>query len=292
VVLPHTEVDGVALHYEVEGDGQPVLFIHGGFGGVESTLYPKRSVISGVLSPEAFRTITFDRRNSGRSGYDTRYTTLEELARDARGVLSAAGFERAIVLGDSLGGMVAQRFALDYPAATEGLVLLETSSHILRRTLQVKAILLAMRIVGPRALYRLFRRRFMEPDWSKPVGPDRSEDEVRQAREHDEEFRRRLRAMPDEELYRYSLGLIRTYVAFSGRDLRGELQNLHVPTHVLHGDADTIVSVRYGRELGQLIPNVVYTELPGLGHGLPYYEEGRVAMRSAVAAVAGALAKN
>ena len=288
-VLPYTEVNDIALYYEEEGAGQPVLFIHGGFGGVESTLYPKPSLITGLLPPQSFHTVSFDRRNSGRSGYGTAYTTLEDLASDAHGVMQAVGLERAIVIGDSLGGMVAQRFALDYPEATQGLVLVETSAHILRRTLQVKAILLAMRLLGPRALYRLFRRRFLEPDWSKPVGPDRSEEEVLQAREHDEEFRLQLRMLPDDELYRYSLGLIRTYVAFSGRDLRPELPELRMPVHVMHGDADTIVGVHHGRELGRLIPNAQYTELPGLGHGLPYYEQGRVTLRNAVEAMAQSL---
>jgi pimeloyl-ACP methyl ester carboxylesterase len=97
--------------------------------------------------------------------------------------------------------------------------------------------------------------------------------------------------MPDEELYRYSLGLVRTYIAFSGRDLRDELSQLRMPVHVLHGDADTIVNVRSGRELARLIPNARYTELPGIGHGLPYYPEGRHAICEAVDAIAMSLPK-
>lgn len=274
--------NAIDLHYEDEGAGQPVLFIHGGFGGVESTLFPKPSVTSGVLAADAFRTISFDRRNSGRSQYVTRVTSLEDLARDARDLLQALGIDRAIVVGDSLGGMIAQRFALDYPETMQALVLLETSAHILRRTRRVKALLLAMHLLGPRALYRVFRRRFLEPDWSKPIGPEPAEAEVPAALEHNREFRERLRAMPDEALYRYSLGLIRTYIAFSGRDLRRELPRLRLPVEVIHGSADTIVGVHHGHELASLIPGARLTELPGLGHGLLYYPEGRLALNSAV----------
>ncbi len=262
-----------------------MLFIHGGFGGVESTLYPKPSAITGVLPPDSFRTISFDRRNSGRSAYDMSFTRLENLAADARGLLAALGIDHAIVVGDSLGGMIAQRFALDYPEATSSLVLLETSAHILKRTLQVKAILLAMRLVGPRVLYRLFRKRFLEPDWSKPIGPDQTEEDVRQAREHQREFHARLQALPDDDLYRYSLGLIRTYVAFSGRDLRLELARLRMSVHVIHGNADTIVHTHHGRELAALIPHAAYTELPDLGHGLLYYPEGRATLQRAIQAL-------
>ena len=290
-VLPAVRVNGINLHYQDEGAGRPVLFLHGGFGGVESTLYPKPSVIAGVLPPESFRTISFDRRNSGRSQYETGFTTLEDLAADARGLLRKLDADGAILIGDSLGGMIAQRFALDYPGATRGLVLLETSAHIMRRTRRVKAVLLAMRLVGPRILYRLFRGRFLEPDWSKPIGPDQTEDETRAALQHDLEFRARLRAMPDEDLYRYSLGLIRTYVAFSGRDLSEEIGSLRMPVAVLHGSADTIVGAHHGRELARLIASSHLTELPGLGHGLLYYSEGRKALRRAVNAVIEAQAE-
>src|SRR3712207_8868871 len=49
------------LYYEDDGAGPPVLFIHGGFGGVQSSLFPQPSVIAGVLQAEAFRTISYDR---------------------------------------------------------------------------------------------------------------------------------------------------------------------------------------------------------------------------------------
>ena len=65
-----------------------------------------------------------------------------------------------------------------------------------------------------------------------------------------------------------------------------------MPVHVMHGDADTIVGVHHGRELGRLVPNAQYTELHGLGHGLPYYEQGRVTLRNAVEAMAQALVES
>lgn len=280
--MPYVNANGIKLYYEDEGTGHPVLFIHGGFGGVESTMFPKPSVIDGVLPSTTFRTVTYDRRNSGRSGYDLAFTTLEDLAADARALLAELNIGRATVIGDSLGGMVAQRFALDYPEATQSLVLLETSAHILKRTRQVKAILLAMRCLGPRALYRLFRRRFLEPDWSRPVGPEPTEEERRLAHERHLEFLARLRELPDDELYRYSLGLIRTYVAFSGRDLRPELPALRMPVHVVHGSADTIVGVHHGRDLAAAISHAGYTELDGVGHGLLYYPEARAYLHDLV----------
>ena len=90
--MPYLSANGIDLYYEEEGTGQPVLFIHGGFGGAESTLFPKPSAVTGLLSREAFRTISFDRRNSGRSGYCLDETSLEDLhpMRPASLLLSAS----------------------------------------------------------------------------------------------------------------------------------------------------------------------------------------------------------
>src|SRR5215213_3709846 len=110
--LPIAHVNGLDLYYDDEGEGTPVLFIHGGFGGVESTLFPQQSVFKGVMPPDTFRTITFDRRNSGRSGYSTKPHKIEDLAADAAALLDHLRIDRAVIVGDSMGGMVAMKFAL------------------------------------------------------------------------------------------------------------------------------------------------------------------------------------
>jgi pimeloyl-ACP methyl ester carboxylesterase len=58
-----------------------------------------------------------------------------------------------------------------------------------------------------------------------------------------------------------------------------------MPVQVIHGSSDTIVGVRHGREIASLIPDATLTELPGLGHGLLYYPEGRKALLDAVGAM-------
>src|SRR3954449_9852925 len=85
--LATARVNGSDMYYEDNGEGTPVLFIHGGFGGVESTLFPQRSVFTGILSPERFRTITYDRRNSSRSSYSMKAYRVEDLATDAAALL-------------------------------------------------------------------------------------------------------------------------------------------------------------------------------------------------------------
>lgn len=284
--MPFVRANGIEVYYESQGQGVPVLFIHGGFGGAESTLYPRPSAISGLLPEDRFRVISFDRRNAGRSQYVLKPFRLEDLADDAYGLLNALGVPRAIVIGDSLGGMVAQQLALDHPDAVSSLVLMETGTHVLERTRQVSAIILLLRLAGPRILFRRFKHRFLNPDWSRPVGPPRTEEALRDLALHHTEFLRTLNALPEPELYRLSLGLIRTYVAYSGRDTAPHLRRLSMPVHVIHGTADSIVPFEKGRALHAAIPGSTLLALPGLDHGLPYYPEAREALREVVESLA------
>jgi pimeloyl-ACP methyl ester carboxylesterase len=274
--------NGIDISYDEEGQGRPVLFIQGGFGGAESTLFPKRSAIKGVLPQARFRTISFDRRNCGRSQYVNQETRLEDLAADARGVLEALNIERAIVVGDSLGGMVALRFALDYPEAVDGLVVMESSGRILRGSRRMRAAVVALNLLGPRIVYRIFRRQFLQSNWSKPMGGSPSGVAAKLVQAHQLDLQRRLEALPDETLYEYSMGIVRTYVAFLGRDIRNELPSLRMPVRIIHANADPLVGVHHGRELARLIPGAALTELAGLGHGLFNYPQGRDALRIAV----------
>jgi len=260
--MPYINANGINIHYDIAGHGRPVLFIHGGFGGAESTLFPQPSVITGVLPEQAFITISYDRRNSGRSEYTPTRIRLEDLAADALGLLQAL------------------RIALDFPSAITALVLMETGAMIFERTNKVRAIDAALRIVGERRIFRLNKRSLLNPTWSKPVGPAVTAEQAAARAAHDAEFRARLRALPEDELFHYTRGLVRTYMAFSGRDISSQVHRIEPPVHIIHGTADTIVPWNKGRDLHERIAGSDLHTLPGLGHGLLLYEEGRDELRS------------
>ena len=115
--MPHADVNGVRLFYELSGEGQPVVQIHGsGFGrGNFATLTP--------LLSQGFQVIDYDMRGFGDSDAPVQEYSMELWADDLAGLLDALEIERAHIHGTSMGGMVAIPFAAKYPDRTNGLVL-------------------------------------------------------------------------------------------------------------------------------------------------------------------------
>ncbi|MCZ6708402.1 MAG: alpha/beta hydrolase, partial [Chloroflexi bacterium] len=84
--MPSARLNGVTLAYETRGDGLPLLFIHGGYGGPSSTHWPGPR-LEWLMPAGDFTTILYDRRCAGDSEYVDRPFTLDDLARDAVALL-------------------------------------------------------------------------------------------------------------------------------------------------------------------------------------------------------------
>jgi len=76
---------------------------------------------------EHFKVITFDNRGAGQSDKPAGPYTAQMLAADTVGLLNELGIEKAVVMGHSMGGFVAQAIALDFPQAVEKLILCSTN---------------------------------------------------------------------------------------------------------------------------------------------------------------------
>src|SRR5215210_1340736 len=115
--MPRVRVNGVPLHYERAGSGEPLLLVTG------------FTISAAVFEPvlelygERFDCITYDNRGSGRSGAPLMPTSMAELAADAAGLLRELDVDSAHVCGLSMGGMIAQELAIRFPQRVRGLVL-------------------------------------------------------------------------------------------------------------------------------------------------------------------------
>jgi pimeloyl-ACP methyl ester carboxylesterase len=111
------EVNGARLWYELNGEGETVMQIHGaGFG--HFNFAPATPVLS-----QRFRVVDYDMRGYGRSDRPLQHYDMEVWADDLAGLMDALGIDEAHVHGTSMGGMIAIVFAAKYPARTTSVVI-------------------------------------------------------------------------------------------------------------------------------------------------------------------------
>jgi 3-oxoadipate enol-lactonase len=115
--MPHLRSNGVQLYYEEHGSGEPLVLI---MGFTVSSIGWHWNI---PAFAEDFRTIVFDNRGVGQSDKpDTPYS-MTMFADDTVGVLDGLGIDQAHIFGISMGGMIAQEFALRYPQRVKTLIL-------------------------------------------------------------------------------------------------------------------------------------------------------------------------
>ena len=118
--MSEIRVNGVRLHYEVHGSGEPILCIHG--TGSSTALW--RRPATGLAAHG--RTIVYDRRGFDRSERPEPFVTnVHEQADDAAALLEALDAAPAVVIGRSQGGEIAVDLTLRYPDRVRALALLE-----------------------------------------------------------------------------------------------------------------------------------------------------------------------
>lgn len=114
-------VNGIKICFEVNGDGFPLILIHGA-GAKKETWIAQKEAFS-----REFKTITIDLRGTGKSDRPDFPYTMEMFANDIKGFMDNLKIKKAHIAGRSMGGMIAQHFALMYPQYIDKLILITTS---------------------------------------------------------------------------------------------------------------------------------------------------------------------
>ncbi len=285
--MPEATVNGIRTYYEKHGAGMPMLFIHGGAGGLLSTLAPPTGILPTIFRHDRVQVILYDRRSSGRSQYILTPYTLSDLAADVIALLSYLEIEKAVITGDSMGGPVAMTFALTYPRKTIGLGLLETGASLLAekdlapegRGLHNAAITAhRAREMGDKALFESRRVQLRHPPPQIPLGPENARwGKFWQQRR--ELYMANLAKIDDEQLYTYFTGSTRNIEAYYGVDLTPRLPELAMPVCIIHGDSDPIVAPSYAEDLKKAIPHGQLHIIPGGSHGILLYREAQRELR-------------
>ncbi|WP_245565225.1 alpha/beta fold hydrolase [Nocardioides insulae] len=269
--LPTAKSGDLSLAYETFGDpGDPALLLIMGLGA-QMIGWPED--LCRQLAQEGLHVIRFDNRDAGLSTHlheagrpDLRAVakheaqppyTLTDMAADAIAVLDALGIEQAHIAGGSMGGMIAQEVAIEYP----GRVLTLTSifstpaSGVGKPTPEAQAAL-----TGPPATtveeagQRAVQNAAVFGSTGFPL------DEERVVWRAQEQFRR----ANDPAGFARQLAAI-----YGSRDRRPGLAAVSVPTLVIHGEADTLVQPEGGQATADAVPGARLVTYPGMGHDLP-----------------------
>jgi 3-oxoadipate enol-lactonase len=115
--MPLTTVNGASIHYETQGEGPPIVFVHG-LGGTSNIWHAQRATLS-----RYFKVITLDLTGSGRSDKGPRSYSLEQWADDVAGLIDHLQLDQAVVVGHSMGTAIVQKFAAKYPQKTKAIIL-------------------------------------------------------------------------------------------------------------------------------------------------------------------------
>jgi pimeloyl-ACP methyl ester carboxylesterase len=273
--VPSATCNGIEIAYEVEGSGEPLLMIM----GIGSQMSDWSDGLKAALGDAGFQLILFDNRDMGFSSrlpgaelpsfpgmvargllnldLDAPYS-LEDMADDAAALVTHLGHDTVHVLGVSLGGMIAQTFALRHPGATRSLTSIMSSAGRRRNALGTPAALKAL--MSPPAQTaedaEAASLNFVRVCGSKAWPID--EDEVR------------LLARRSFERNNDKSGFLRQLAAVvkSGSRYK-QLRSLDVPTAVIHGALDPLVRPSAGRDTARAIPGATLRIIEGMGHDLP-----------------------
>lgn len=278
--MPKATINGVETHYEVQGTGTPVLFIHGGWGGPATSLVPMDTPVTRVLR-DGVQLITYDRRSAGQSQSVLTPFDVKDIAADGRALLQHLGVDRSVVIGHSMGGMVATQYALDYPQHVLGLCLAATGPDLMSSiNLGTAGSALAERCKaeGDRAVFDSMKSQLRSAPVLAPEEP-RPPEAAERVQRRNEAVAKALADVSEADLFRYWAGSIRNYEAFMGHDFTPRLRELKMPTLVIHGTGDTVIPVAIGKRLHAGIPNAELCEIAGAGHGVFDYPECQQTLR-------------
>ncbi|HLK08317.1 MAG TPA: alpha/beta fold hydrolase [Candidatus Angelobacter sp.] len=236
------ENQGAKIYWDEQGQGDPVLLIMG--LGYPSYLWHRmRPVLN-----QRYRTIALDNRGSGQSDTPAGPYPIALMASDAAAALDAAGVQSAHVFGLSMGGMIAQEFALQYPARVRSLILGCTAPggpNAVRAEKQVTEILMA-RNMSPEEAAKAMRPFIY--DSATPLGRI----------EEDMAIRRQWFPKPE--------GYIAQVQGIFAWESYPRLERIAARTLVIHGQTDQLVPPGNGEVIAAKIPGAKLEMLQQASH--------------------------
>ena len=241
--MAYVENQGARIYWDQQGEGDPILLIMG-LGYPSCMWHRTRPVLA-----ERFRTIALDNRGIGNSDVPAGPYPIALMASDAAAVLDAAKVESAHVFGVSMGGMIAQEFALQYPKRVRSLILGCTAAG---GPTAVRA--------EQDAIQMLMSRDKMTAEQALQAPVPFIYDPATPRARIDEDLALRRPWLPRPEGYKSQLQGILAWEGYS------RLPAIHAPTLVIHGESDRLVPPGNGKLIAERIPGAKLVMIPQASH--------------------------
>lgn len=139
--MPMITIGDLNVYYEKQGQGEPMLLIHG-LGSSTEDWAPQ---VAALLS--SFTVITYDVRGHGRTTKPAGKYTVPQFANDAATLIERLGLGPVHVMGLSMGGMIAFQLAADHPTLVRSLVIVNSGPEMILRSWREKVAILQRRLI-------------------------------------------------------------------------------------------------------------------------------------------------
>ena len=235
------ENQGAKIYWDEQGQGEPILLIMG-LSYTSDMWFRTRP----VLVPR-YRTIAFDNRGVGRSDVPPGPYSIALMASDAAAVLDAAGIGSAHILGVSMGGMIAQEFALQYPHRVRSLILGCTAPGGIHS------------IPAEASVNQTLRNNMTPEEVAEAILPFIYDPSTLRSRIEEDMAIRRPWIQRPEGFMAQLLGIV-AWEAYS------RLSRIQAPTLVIHGESDRMVPPGNAELLAARIPGAKLVMIPHASH--------------------------
>lgn len=251
--MPFATTNGIQLYYTVQGRGTPLLLVPGlGYPGWQ---WHRMA----ALLAQHFLVITPDNRGVGRSDKPAGPYSASMLAADTVGLLDVMRIKRAVVMGHSMGGFIAQAMALEYPERIDKLILASTNFGGPRHVPVTPTAMAVFADVTSDPVTR-FRNGLVVS--TAPGFADRHPEIIQQWM--DWRLANPIEPAAYQAQLAIGLGLLDAAAAFDQK-----LAAIEAPTLILFGAYDAVVPPANAELLAQQIPRSEICILPDAGHFFP-----------------------
>ena len=251
--MPKVHTNGIELYYEVHGKGTPLALIC----GLGYPLWQWHLMVPYL--EKHFQVITLDNRGVGQSDKPAGPYTASMLAKDTVGLLDALEIDKAVVIGHSMGGFIAQAMVLEYPERVSKLILASTNFGGPRH---VPVTAEAMAVLSDTKSDPLTRLRNGIVISTAPGFAERQPELIQKWLDW------RVSNPLDLAGYQAQMGIGVALLAEAAA-FEAKLPNVSAPTLILFGADDKVVPPANADLLAKQIPGSQMRILPDAGHFFP-----------------------